>query len=192
MARPKKFDEADTLQKALHVFWKKGYAGTSMSDLVVNMNINAPSLYATYGDKQQLFLLALKNYQCSQVNWIEELAARPIPVKEIISILLKALVEDTLNDPERKGCFMVNTITELANRDEEVLQIATENEIQIRSILAGLIRKGQSVGEISESKDPNIIAAYLFTSMMGVRVISATNSDKAMLDAVLKFAVSSI
>jgi len=192
MARPKKFDEAATLQKALLVFWKKGFSGTSMADLVTAMNINAPSLYDTYGDKQQLFLLALRNYQHAQQDWMTELAAQPLPVKEILSTLLKALVEETLSDPDRKGCFMVNTITELANRDDQVLKIAGENDNQIRGILAGLIKKGQSSGEISEQKSPEVLASYLFTSIMGIRVVSAANSDKALLNATLDFVISNI
>jgi len=192
MARPKKFDEAATLQKALLVFWKKGFSGTSMADLVAAMNINAPSLYDTYGDKQQLFLLALRNYQHAQQDWMAELAAQPNPVKEILSTLLKALVEETLSDPDRKGCFMVNTITELANRDDQVLKIAGENDNQIRGILTGLIKKGQSSGEISEQKNPEVLASYLFTSIMGIRVVSAANSDKALLNATLDFVISNI
>ncbi len=60
MARPKKFDESATLKKAMNVFWKNGYAATSMSELVKAMDINPPSLYDTYGDKHGLFLMALK------------------------------------------------------------------------------------------------------------------------------------
>lgn len=192
MARPKKFDEAATLQKALLVFWKKGFSGTSMADLVTAMNINAPSLYDTYGDKQQLFLSALRNYQHSQQDWMTELAGRPLPVREILSILLKAMVEETLSDPDRKGCFMVNTITELANRDDLVLKVATENDNQIRGILSDLIKKGQLIGEITKQKDPEVLASYLFTSIMGIRIISATNLDKVLLNATLDFVISNI
>lgn len=192
MARPKKFDEAETLQKALKVFWKKGYSGTSMSDLVSAMSINAPSLYDTYGDKHRLFMASLNNYLVSQLNWMKALSGQTIPVKEIITTLLKALVADTLNDPERKGCFMVNTITELANQDEQVLKVAIQNEKDVREILSQLIKRGQQSGEISSKNDPEIMAMYLFTTMMGVRVVASTNFDSAFLNSTLEFAIKNI
>ena len=192
MARPKKFDEAETLQKALKVFWKKGYSGTSMSDLVSAMAINAPSLYDTYGDKHKLFMASLNSYLGSQLDWMRSLSEQTIPVKEIIGTLLKALVADTLNDPERKGCFMVNTVTELANQDEQVLKVAIQNEKDVRSILAALIVKGQQSGEISTAHNAEILAMYLFTTIMGVRVVASTNFDKKFLDSTLEFAIKNI
>jgi len=192
MARPKKFDEAETLQKALKVFWKKGYSGTSMSDLVSAMAINAPSLYDTYGDKHKLFMASLNSYLGSQLDWMRSLSEQTIPVKEIIGTLLKALVADTLNDPERKGCFMVNTVTELANQDEQVLKVAIQNEKDVRSILAALIVKGQQSGEISTAHNAEILAMYLFTTIMGVRIVASTNFDKKFLDSTLEFAIKNI
>lgn len=192
MARPKKFDEAEVLQKALGVFWKKGYAGSSLSDLTKTMGINAPSLYDTYGDKRQLFLTALQTYMRSQHDWMRGATSEQKPVREIIRMLLTALLDDTLSDPERRGCFMVNTVTEMANQDPQVFKLAAENEAQIHVILAELIRKGQEAGEISSEKDPEVLATFLFVNFMGIRVVAATNSDKKLLDDTLDFIISTI
>lgn len=192
MARPKKFDDAAGLQKALNVFWKKGYAGTSISDLTASMDINAPSLYATYGDKHKLFVSALQAYMQSQHAWMRESVAENKPVKEIIRFLLESLLDDTLADPERRGCFMVNTVTEMANQDEQVFAIASNNENQVHSILAELIRKGQSSGEISADKDVDALASFLFINFMGIRVIAATNSDKKHLNKALDVILSAV
>lgn len=192
MARPKKFDEAAGLQKALAVFWKKGYAGTSISDLTKNMDINAPSLYGTYGDKHQLFVTALQAYMHSQHEWMRQAVAENRPVKDIIKFLLRSLVDETLADPERRGCFMVNTVTEMANQDAQVFKLAAENEGEVHGILAGLIRKGQASGEISADKDADILANFLFINFMGIRVIAATNSDKKQLHSALDIIISSI
>jgi TetR/AcrR family transcriptional repressor of nem operon len=192
MARPKKFDEVAGLQKALNVFWKKGYAGASISDLTASMDINAPSLYATYGDKHRLFLTALQTYMQSQHDWMRQAVAENKPVRDIIRFLLTSLVDDTLEDPERRGCFMVNTVTEMANQDAQVFRIASDNENQVHSILAGLIRKGQAGGEISADKDADILASFLFINFMGIRVIAATNSDKKHLHSALDVILSAI
>ncbi|MGX5853325.1 TetR/AcrR family transcriptional regulator [Dyadobacter jiangsuensis] len=192
MARPKKFDDAAGLQKALNVFWKKGYAGTSISDLTASMDINAPSLYATYGDKHRLFVSALQAYMQAQHTWMRQAVAENKPVKDIIRFLLASLVDDTLADPERRGCFMVNTVTEMANQDTQVFTIAADNEHQVRSILADLIRKGQAAGEIDAGKDADILASFLFINFMGIRVIAATNNDKKHLHKSLDVILSAI
>ncbi|MGN7884436.1 TetR/AcrR family transcriptional regulator [Dyadobacter sp. 22481] len=192
MARPKKFDDAAGLQKALNVFWKKGYAGTSISDLTASMEINAPSLYATYGDKHTLFVSALQAYMQSQHAWMRQSVGENKPVREIIRLLLTSLVDETLADPERRGCFMVNTITEMANQDAQVFTIASDNEHRVRSILADLIRNGQQTGEISPDKDADILASFLFISFMGIRVIAATNNNKKHLHSALDVILSAI
>lgn len=192
MARPKKFDETAGLQKAMNVFWKKGYAGTSISDLTTNMEINAPSLYATYGDKHKLFVSALQAYLQSQYEWMRQAVSEQKPVREIIRYLLATLIDETLEDPERRGCFMVNTITEMANQDAQVFRIAADNENHIRSVLAELIRKGQASGEIAADKNAGMLASFLFINFMGIRVIAATNNDKAHLHSALDIILSAI
>ena len=192
MARPKKFDEAAGLQKAMNVFWKKGYAGTSISDLTASMDINAPSLYATYGGKHKLFVSALQAYLHSQHEWMRQAVSEQKPVRDILRFLLATLIDDTLEDPERRGCFMVNTITEMANQDTQVFRIAADNENYVRSILAELIRKGQASGEIAPDKDADMLASFLFINFMGIRVIAATNSDKKHLHSALDTILSAI
>lgn len=192
MARPKKFDDAAGLQKALNVFWKKGYAGTSISDLTASMEINAPSLYATYGDKHKLFVSALQAYMQSQHAWMRQAVAENKPVREIIRFLLASLVDETLADPERRGCFMVNTVTEMANQDPQVFTIASDNEHQVHSILAELICKGQASGEIAGDNDADVLASFLFINFMGIRVIAATNNDKKHLHSALDVILSAL
>ncbi len=192
MARPKKFDEAAGLQKAMDVFWKKGYAGTSISDLTTSMEINAPSLYATYGDKHKLFVTALQAYLQSQYEWMRQAVSEQKPVREIIRYLLATLIDSTLEDPERRGCFMVNTITEMANQDTQVFRIAADNENHIRSVLAELIRKGQASGEVAADKNADMLASFLYINFMGIRVIAATNNDKKHLHSALNAVLSAI
>jgi TetR/AcrR family transcriptional repressor of nem operon len=190
MARPKQFDQAAALQKAIGVFWKKGYAATSVTELVEAMGINAPSLYATYGDKRCLFLTALRCYQQSQREWMNGLLASGLPAREVLRQLLEAMVEESLSDPDRKGCFMVNTTTELANQDEEIFRLVAENERSMRGVLAQLVQQGKETGEFSPGGDPALVATYLFTLMQGLRLITATNQDRAQLQATLEMALS--
>jgi TetR/AcrR family transcriptional regulator, transcriptional repressor for nem operon len=192
MARPKKFDENQTLKKALNVFWKNGYAATSMAELTKAMDINPPSLYDTYGDKRNLFLMALRDYQESQKTWLEQLFASGASVKDILTKLLKTMVGETLDDPDRKGCFMVNTTAELANRDEGAFQIIRANEKEMVQMLEKLFRHGQETGEISTSKDVKVLASYFFVVIQGFRIQAAANPDRKMFDGVIKSVISGL
>lgn len=192
MARPKKFDENQTLKKALNVFWKNGYAATSMAELTKAMDINPPSLYDTYGDKRNLFLMALRDYQESQKVWLEGLFASNYPVKDILTKLLKTMVGETLDDPDRKGCFMVNTTAELANRDEGAFQIINANEHEMVAMLEKLFKHGQETGEISSSKDATALASYFFVIIQGFRIQAAANPDRAMFDNVVNTVISGL
>jgi TetR/AcrR family transcriptional repressor of nem operon len=192
MARPKKFDETQTLKKALNVFWKNGYAATSMTELTKAMDINPPSLYDTYGDKHNLFLMALRDYQESQKTWLEQLFSSDVPIKDILTKLLKTMVGETLEDPDRKGCFMVNTTAELANRDEGAFQIISANEKEMVTMLEKLFRRGQETGEISASKDATTLASYFFVVIQGFRIQAAANPDRKMFDSVIKATISGL
>src|ERR1041385_9186170 len=60
--RPRSFDEGEALEKAIQVFWSKGYDGVTIDDLVAGMGVGRPSLYAVFGDKRMLFLRVLRAY----------------------------------------------------------------------------------------------------------------------------------
>ena len=192
MARPRQFEETEALEQALQVFWRKGYAATSVADLQAAMNLNAPSLYATFGDKRRLFLRALRSYQYRQEAGLQQVLLGTDgtePVKSRIRRLLQGLIDESVR-PEtegpRNGCFMVNSITELANRDEDVQKIITEHDKLVRGTLANLIRQGQKMGQIAASKDADGLAAYLFTLLLGLRVTALANPDREMLEKMLE------
>ena len=163
-----------------------------MTELVEAMGINAPSLYATYGDKRCLFLTALRNYQQAQRERMNTLLAGGQPAREVLRQLLEAMVEESLSDPDRKGCFVVNTTTELANQDEEVFRLVAENERSMRGELAQLVRQGMENGEFSPGRDPALVATYLFTVLQGLRLIAATHHDRAQLRATVEMALAAL
>src|SRR2546421_11571470 len=100
-ARHKEFDRDETLQKAMEVFWSRGYEAASIEDLVKHMGINRQSLYDTFGDKHRLYLLALDRYREVEGRRIFELLEQPGPVKESLRRLFKGVVERSLCDRER-------------------------------------------------------------------------------------------
>src|SRR6266852_1410049 len=98
MARPKEFDRDQALQKAMEVFWSRGYEAASIQDLVKHMGINRQSLYDTFGDKHALYLQALDRYREVEGRKLLELLERPGSVKKSLRQLFEGVVEGALCD----------------------------------------------------------------------------------------------
>ncbi|SMG62426.1 transcriptional regulator, TetR family, partial [methanotrophic bacterial endosymbiont of Bathymodiolus sp.] len=122
MARPKAFDQEDVLDKAVAVFWAKGYEATSMQDLVDAMGIQRGSLYATFGSKQQLFLQSLERYGKVVVKqFLDILQSKPSGV-ESIELFFAQLVEHLLTAGPLRSCLVTNSAIERGLRDEATKQ----------------------------------------------------------------------
>src|SRR4030088_150825 len=101
MARQKEFDREEALQKAMEVFWSRGYEATSIQDLVKHMGINRQSLYDTFGDKHALYLKTLDRYREIEGRKVFELLERPGSVKKTLRQLFEGVVERALCDGQR-------------------------------------------------------------------------------------------
>ena len=192
MARTKAFDTDEVLDRALHIFWQKGYEGTSMQDLVDGMQINRASIYDTFGNKEQLYLSALQRYLQRNHQQVQQLLAGSSSVRKALEQLLDNMIQESLHDAERKGCFVVNATTGLANRYEEVNQLVLENERRMGFIFEDFIRQGKEQSEISSDQDEGALSSYLFSSIQGLRVLAVTNSDLTTLRRVKELILSTI
>src|SRR3954466_15388191 len=149
MARSKDFDEQEVLNKAVNLFWHKGYNGTSMQDLVDGLGISRSSLYDTYGDKHTLFIKALEAYQSAGSAKLCAIVNNTGPAKETIKALLEYIIGELLGDRMQKGCFMVNAEVEIAPHDPEVGKLVCQNDQQVEDVFYRVIKKGQESGEIT-------------------------------------------
>ena len=192
MARTKAFDADEALDRALRIFWRNGYEGTSMQDLVDGMQINRASLYDTFGNKETLYLAALQQYQRQNQEQVQQLIERHSSVRAALDELLETMIQGSLNDPEKKGCFVVNATTGLANRYEEVNRLVSDNEQQMAYTFADLIKRGQEQGEIGGDRDARTLSSYLFASLQGLRVLAVTNSDLTLLRRVKDTVLSAL
>lgn len=186
MARPRKFNEQEVLQKAVDLFWAKGYNGTSIQDLVNHLGINRASLYDTFGGKQSLYETALQQYKADSWKMTRKLIDSGLSAKEIVRNILDQAVADCQNDPLRKGCFVVNTAVELAPHDENIDKMIAANTQVFIETFAEVFRKGQANGEINKDKDPKALAGYLFNTFSGLRVLAKTKPDPAFLQDIIK------
>ncbi|GGV50059.1 TetR/AcrR family transcriptional regulator [Streptomyces spectabilis] len=172
MARSKEFDPDAALQSALELFWGKGYEATSMADLVAHLGIGRASLYATFGNKHELYLKALDRYaQTREPELVEELS-RPGPALPGVRILVRRFAaEASAADCRRTGCFITNTAAELAPHDEAADRRIERNWEGLETLLRAALTRARAQGEIPDDRDPRALARMLLVLLQGIRVV---------------------
>jgi TetR/AcrR family transcriptional repressor of nem operon len=190
MARHKEFDRDEALQKAMEVFWVRGYEAASINDLVKRMGINRQSLYDTFGDKHALYLQALDRYREVEGRKMFELLERPGSVKKALRQLFQGVVEGSLCDGQRRGCFIGNAMSELAGRCKETAaktcsQLAASEEALYRALL-----RGKKTGEIGGGRDLRAVARFLYSSLQGLQLMAKATRDRKTLEDVVKVTLS--
>lgn len=185
MARDKNFCEKEALNKLTDVFWQKGYNGTSMDDLLQQSNLSRSSLYATYGDKRNLFLLALKGYAEKQDAYLTEWIQKWNSTSEAVDALFRSVIDnEKQNDCSiAKGCFLVNATVEWSTADSEINEIVQKNKASYIKALSKLIKADMQKGIITEVHPPAVIASFIFNNYTGLIVsVKAGASRKELID----------
>ncbi len=181
----KQFDRDQILDKAMRVFWTRGYEATSVQDLVDSTGVNRGSLYATYGDKHALFLAALRMYdEKMREKLLADLRARHGPREAIRELFLTFLGQVSDAVPGR-GCFLTNTALELAAHDEEARQIVVRSQEQIEAFFAQAIKDGKTQGEIGSDIRAREAARGLLASLIGLIVLTRSRPVPVLLRSIV-------
>lgn len=188
----KNFDVDETLDKAMRLFWARGYEATSMQDLVNGMGINRGSIYSTYGDKRKLFIATLNRYdvECRKTQ-LEALEKQHSP-KAAINALFQSWIDRVMSDGGNSGCFLTNTALELAAHDKEVGTLVANSQCEIESFFRRMVLGGQQAGEISTSLSPEKTAQSLLAALVGLLVLSRSRPEPELLKSVADGAMAII
>ncbi|WP_210711963.1 TetR/AcrR family transcriptional regulator [Pseudomonas protegens] len=185
--RPKEFDPEQIADAAMQVFWQRGYAATSIQDLVEGTGLSRSSLYNAFDSKHGLYTCALKRYQQMTSANIELLGA-DAPVRELVRRLLMRIVDNELEDTRRLGCLAANASLEMAGQDAAVAQLVAQNFQRIEAALEQVLRRGQAQGEIDPQKNPRALASFVVCTVQGLRVLAkgslAEHRRQRLLDVV--------
>ena len=171
MSRPKEFIPDEALDKALQVFWHKGYEATSMEDLLTAMNLNRGSLYDTFGDKRQLFLKVIDRYCTTFVGPKFSLLDQPGPALPTLRRFISSMVEGGLADPQRRGCLIANTVMELSPHEKGIAGTLRQALKMVEDTFFKVLARAKQQGELKPDKDPRALARFLATMMQGTIVM---------------------
>jgi TetR/AcrR family transcriptional repressor of nem operon len=190
MARHKEFDRDEALQKAMEVFWSRGYQAASIQELVKHMGINRQSLYDTFGDKHALYLQALDRYGEEEGRRIFELLEQPGSVKKSVRQLFEGVVEKALGEGQRRGCFIGNAMSELAGRCKETAVRTCSNMAAAEEAFYSALLRGKKAGELQDIRDPRAIARFLYSSLQGLVLMAKATQDRKTLEDIVKVTLS--
>jgi AcrR family transcriptional regulator len=188
MGRKRSFDAEAALDRAMRVFWRHGYEGASLAELTAAMGISPPSLYAAFGNKEQLFAAAVARYAAGPASHVAVALAAPTARQTFVA-LLQATVE-RLSDPGTPpGCLMVQgalAAGEAGAAAQQALAAAREAAV---AALAERFARAAAAGELPSEEDPQALARFTMTVIHGMAVQAAGGADRAALAAVAALAL---
>ncbi len=186
--RPRAFDPEVALERAMHVFWAKGYEGAALFDLTRAMRINRPSLYAAFGNKEQLFRKVLDRYAEGPFAYFEKALAAP-SAREVVQQILYGAVNlaDTPQIPA--GCLMVQGALVCGDAGSSARRELAARRAAGGAALRRRLRRAKREGDLPQNSNPDDLARYVITVLQGMAVQAADGTGPDQLRQVAQIAL---
>jgi AcrR family transcriptional regulator len=186
LGRPRAFDPEAALDRAMHVFWGKGYEGASLSNLTRAMRINRPSLYAAFGNKEQLFGKVLDRYISGPLAWFGKALAAP-KARDVVEEIFFGTARMGESPSAPAGCLIVQGTLACgsASARKEVAARREAAEVALRRRL----QRAKREGDLPKNADPAELAHYVMTVVRGMAVQSAGGASRGQLRRVAQIAL---
>ncbi|TKK85738.1 TetR/AcrR family transcriptional regulator [Herbidospora galbida] len=172
IGRPRAFDAEAALEKAMTVFWAQGYEGASLTDLTEAMGISRKSLYAAYGNKEDLFRKALRRYEEGPGAYVAE-ALREPTAREVAAAFLAGAARSGTMPGLPAGCLGVQGALAAGGTGRTARDILAEWRAHGQALLRDRFRQAVQTGDLPDSADPEKIARYVMTIANGIAVQAA-------------------
>ncbi|XVV11198.1 TetR/AcrR family transcriptional regulator [Actinoplanes sp. CA-131856] len=189
--RPRGFDADEALDRAIEVFWEHGYEGASLTDLTTAMGINRPSMYAAYGNKEELFRRAVARYAEHDMAYAREALAEPTAYK-VIEKFLRANADALTRTDRPAGCLSIQGGLAGGSDNGEVAQFLATSRLGGERALAERLARAVTEGDLPAGTDPAALARYVMTVSEGNAVHAAAGVDRASLYATVDLAMRAV
>ena len=145
--RPREFDKSEILSQMMQLFWEKGYEGTGLSDILKVTGLGKASLYATFGNKQSMYLKALAHYESNYVNAAAQaLTHKSTPARDRLHAFLISPITAIQENGDRKGCFLCNASADRSSLDEETAKLVRRGYAKMQGALV------KTISELPDTK----------------------------------------
>jgi AcrR family transcriptional regulator len=188
--RPTAFDYEETLEKALQVFWTRGYEGASMAELTAAMGINKPSIYAAFGNKEELFRKALGKYLSGPVAYVGE-AMREPTARRAVEMFLTKSAEFLTNKNNPRGCMVVQGALSCGQGAELIQRELITHRNGYEEALRKRLELAQTQSDLPKGLSAVELAKYVATIHQGMSVQATSGATKEELLAVVRLVLKS-
>ena len=185
MPLEKQYNETEVLDRAMHAFWARGYADTSIGDLIKATGINRGSLYAAYDGKRSLFIAALRHYdKLHRSEFLARIVKTHAPEDAIIA-LFDVAAKATGRGEKPPGCLLINTAIELSPHDAEIAGLIQSSFNEVENFFCRMIESAKRNRTMSPSIPPRETAKALLGLFLGLRVLARSNADETTRRAIV-------
>lgn len=188
--RPRAFDLDQALDAALQVFWEKGYEGTSLPDLTSAMGISRPSLYAAFGNKEELFRQAAARYQSGRACHLQTALLEPTS-RRVVEEIWRGCIRLTTCPENPRGCLMVQGALAGSAAAALIREELTRHRAAGEAALRIRLERALEAGDLPPDADPAVLARYVATVTNGIAVMAAGGTSAAELSQVVDQALRS-
>jgi TetR/AcrR family transcriptional repressor of nem operon len=189
MSRSKEFDPEAALDRALDLFWRRGYEGASLRDLLEHMDIPRQSLYDTFGDKRSLFLKVLTRYEQLMMEGLFRLLEHRTTVTAIRGFFETFLAEVVLTT-NRGSCLMANTAIEVGTDDPEIHAAVRTYFARVEETFYTVLAGTREIGQLPEGLELRPTARHLVNSMYGLGIMGRAGVSRLALRQMVDVALS--
>jgi TetR/AcrR family transcriptional repressor of nem operon len=183
--RPKTFDEHAVIERAQRVFWRRGYSAASTEELLAAMGIGKGSFYLAFpGGKKELFEKTLQQFHRDTLSQLAQRVAASAQPLEVLKDYFRHLATA---EPEThaQGCYLANTVMELAELDPPLHQTAGEFLKQLEALFFTVVQQAQASGQLINPTDARLLARHLLTLWNGLSITRRMYPDNAQLRALI-------
>jgi AcrR family transcriptional regulator len=186
--RPREFDLDEALAAALRVFWRRGYEGASMAELTAEMGIAKPSLYAAFGNKEELFKKALDLYEREKMAYMADALQEPTS-RRMAERLLTGALEMQTSSCDPKGCLGVISTVACGQDASPIRDCVIERQKSSRQALIMRLEEFQKQGDLPADIEPEALARYMTAVLQGLSVQAGAGASAQELKSLVAMAM---
>lgn len=187
--RPRLFDKDEALERAMDVFWLRGYDGASMSDLAQAMALNPPSIYAAFGSKEGLFLAAIEKYRETGAGGIWSVLDSDADARSVAEHVLRRTADTFTRTTPPRGCMIVLTALETESAHPDVCAVLERYRKENARRLEARFRQARETGELPADTDCAALADFVVTVQHGMSIQARDGTGRDRLHAIVDIAL---
>jgi AcrR family transcriptional regulator len=188
--RPRAYEPEVALARALDVFWKDGFAATSLDDLSAATGMNRPSLYGAFGDKRELYIKSYQSYRDRARLRMGEVFSAELPLRTLLERVYGIALDMYLSGEDGpRGCFTVMTATSEAVYDPDIRKLVLSGLTEMDRFFALLFKAAQARGEVAPTANPDVLAQLASATIHTIAIRARAQVPRKELEAIVKGAI---